>query len=57
MVRDIRLRNGQHIVLENCKIDNSIFKGLTFGMGLDRITMLKHGLTDIRSFFNANLSG
>ena len=25
-------------------------------MGLDRITMLKHGLTDIRAFFNANLN-
>ena len=43
------------VVLENCKIDNSIYQGFAFGMGLDRITMLKHGLTDIRSFFNANL--
>ena len=42
--------------LENCKIDNSIYQGFAFGMGLDRITMLKHGLTDIRSFFNANLN-
>jgi len=25
-------------------------------MGLDRITMLKHGLTDIRAFFNGNLN-
>ena len=44
------------IVLENCKIDSSKFQGFAFGMGLDRITMLKHGLNDIRSFFNGNLN-
>jgi phenylalanyl-tRNA synthetase alpha chain len=44
------------VVLENCKIDSTKFQGFAFGMGLDRITMLKHGLTDIRSFFNGNLS-
>ena len=43
------------VVLENCKIDPTKFQGFAFGMGLDRITMLKHGLTDIRSFFNGNL--
>ena len=41
-------------VLENCKIDSLQFQGYAFGLGLDRITMLKHGLTDIRSFFNGN---
>ena len=44
------------VVIENCQIDNLIYQGFAFGMGLDRITMLKHGLTDIRSFFNANLN-
>ncbi len=44
------------IVLENCKIDSDKYQGFAFGMGLDRITMLKHGLTDIRSFFNGNLN-
>ena len=44
------------VVLENCKLDTSKFQGFAFGMGLDRITMLKHGLTDIRSFFNGNLN-
>ena len=44
------------IVLENCKIDSNKYQGFAFGMGLDRITMLKHGLTDIRSFFNGNLN-
>ena len=44
------------VVLENCKLDPSQFQGFAFGMGLDRITMLKHGLTDIRSFFSGNLN-
>jgi len=44
------------VVLENCKIDSNKYQGFAFGMGLDRITMLKHGLTDIRSFFNGNLN-
>ena len=44
------------VVLENCKIDSNKYQGFAFGMGLDRITMLKYGLTDIRSFFNGNLN-
>ena len=44
------------IVLENCNVDTNIYQGFAFGVGLDRITMLKHGLTDIRSFFSGNLN-
>ena len=44
------------IVLENCNVDTKNFQGFAFGMGLDRITMLKYGLTDIRSFFSGNLN-
>tara|TARA_B100000900_G_scaffold48603_1_gene35981 strand:- start:3055 stop:4104 length:1050 start_codon:yes stop_codon:yes gene_type:complete len=44
------------VVLENCKLDTTKLQGFAFGMGLDRITMLKHGLTDIRSFFSGNLN-
>ena len=44
------------IVLENCKIDSSVFQGFAFGVGLDRITMLKHGLKDIRVFFSGNIN-
>ena len=44
------------IVLKNCNVDTNIFQGFAFGVGLDRITMLKYGLTDIRSFFSGNLS-
>ncbi|MAV82992.1 MAG: phenylalanine--tRNA ligase subunit alpha [Pelagibacteraceae bacterium] len=43
-------------VLDNCKIDSSKYQGYAFGIGLDRITMLKYGLTDIRSFFNGNFN-
>ena len=45
------------VVLENCKIDSSNFQGFAFGVGLDRITMLKHGLKDIRAFFRVVLIG
>ena len=44
------------IVLENCNVDKNIYQGFAFGVGLDRITMLKYGLTDIRSFFSGNLN-
>ena len=44
------------VVLENCKIDSSNFQGFAFGVGLDRITMLKHGLKDIRAFFSGSIN-
>jgi phenylalanyl-tRNA synthetase alpha chain len=37
-------------VLENCKIDSSIFTGFAFGMGIERITMLIYGIRDLRLF-------
>ena len=43
------------IVLENCKIDPSKYSGLAFGLGVERIAMLKHGVTDIREFYKSNL--
>ena len=43
------------IVLENCKIDSSTFSGLAFGLGVERIAMLKYGLNDIREFYKSNL--
>lgn len=38
-------------VLENCGIDSSIYNGYAFGMGLDRIAMIKYGIPDIRLLF------
>lgn len=35
-------------VLENCKIDSSVYTGFAFGMGIERITMLKYQIKDIR---------
>ncbi len=38
-------------VLENCKIDSNKFRGFAFGMGIERITMLKYQIKDLRLFF------
>lgn len=38
-------------VLENCNIDSNYYSGFAFGMGLDRMTMLKYGINDIRDMF------
>ncbi|MBX9851681.1 MAG: phenylalanine--tRNA ligase subunit alpha [Cytophagaceae bacterium] len=37
-------------VLENCKIDSKKYTGFAFGMGIERITMLKYGIKDLRLF-------
>ena len=42
-------------VLENCKIDSTKYSGLAFGLGVERIAMLKHGVRDIREFYKSNL--
>lgn len=38
-------------VLKSCNIDPEVYTGFAFGMGIDRITMLKYGINDIRDFF------
>ena len=38
-------------VLRNCGIDPDIYSGFAFGMGLDRITMLRYGIDDMRLMF------
>ena len=43
------------IVLENCNIDSDKFSGLAFGLGVERIAMLKYGVNDIREFYKSNL--
>jgi phenylalanyl-tRNA synthetase alpha chain len=42
-------------VLANCGLDPETYQGFAFGMGLDRIAMLKYGLPDLRAFFSADL--
>ena len=43
------------VVLENCNIDSNKYSGLAFGLGIERIAMLKYGVTDIREFYKSNL--
>tara|TARA_B100000212_G_scaffold299813_1_gene244664 strand:+ start:409 stop:1134 length:726 start_codon:yes stop_codon:yes gene_type:complete len=42
-------------VLENCNINSNKYSGLAFGLGIERIAMLKHGVKDIRDFYKSNL--
>jgi phenylalanyl-tRNA synthetase alpha chain len=37
--------------LENCGIDSQAYTGFAFGMGIERITMLKYQIRDLRLFF------
>ena len=39
-------------VLKNCNIDPTQYSGYAFGMGIERITMLKYNINDIRLFFD-----
>jgi len=42
-------------VLANCGIDPREWQGFAFGMGIERITMLKHGIPDLRPFYEADI--
>jgi len=42
-------------VLENCRIDSSQYSGFAFGMGIERITMLKYQIKDLRLFSENDL--
>lgn len=42
-------------VLENCNIDSNSYTGFAFGMGIERITMLKYGVKDLRLFSENDL--
>lgn len=59
---DIKGKNGKWLevlgcgmvhpnVLKNVNIDPSVYSGFAFGMGIERLTMLRYGVTDLRSFF------
>jgi phenylalanyl-tRNA synthetase alpha chain len=41
-------------VLQNCNIDISKYQGFAFGMGIERLSMLKYGITDLRTFFESD---
>jgi phenylalanyl-tRNA synthetase alpha chain len=42
-------------VLRNCGLDPDEYQGFAWGMGIDRIAMLKYGMPDLRPFFEADL--
>ena len=42
-------------VLEACGIDSKVYSGYAFGMGIERMAMLKYGVKDIRLFFENDL--
>ena len=42
-------------VLRNCGIDPNEYQGFAFGMGVDRLAMLKYGMPDLRAFFDADV--
>jgi phenylalanyl-tRNA synthetase alpha chain len=42
-------------VLRNCGLDPDEFQGFAWGMGIDRIAMLKYGMPDLRPFFEADV--
>jgi len=42
-------------VLRNCGVDPDAYQGFAWGMGIDRIAMLKYGMPDLRPFFEADI--
>ena len=48
-----RYRNKR--VLENCGIDSEEYSGFAFGIGLERIAMLKYGINNIKLLFGSDL--
>ena len=41
-------------VLKNVKVDSIKYQGYAFGMGIDRLAMLKYGINDLRAFFETD---
>ncbi len=41
-------------VLENCRIDATRYQGFAFGLGVERLAMLKYGIPDLRTFFDGD---
>ena len=42
-------------VLEACNVDPTKWQGFAWGMGIDRIAMLKYGVQDIRLFYSGDI--
>ena len=37
------------------RLDPDVWQGFAFGMGIDRVAMLKYGIPDLRTFFETDL--
>ena len=48
-------KRGVLNVLRHCGLDPDEFQGFAWGMGIDRIAMLKYGMPDLRPFFEADV--
>jgi phenylalanyl-tRNA synthetase alpha chain len=42
-------------VLRNCGIDPEVYSGFAFGMGVDRMVMMKYGIDDIRNMYESDM--
>jgi phenylalanyl-tRNA synthetase alpha chain len=42
-------------VLNNCGIDSREYTGFAFGLGIERLAMLKYGITDIRTLYDNDI--
>jgi phenylalanyl-tRNA synthetase alpha chain len=42
-------------VLEAGGVDHTEWQGFAFGMGIERVAMLKHGITDLRPFYESDI--
>ena len=42
-------------VIANCGLDPDEWQGFAFGVGVDRLAMLKYGMDDLRAFFDGDL--
>ncbi|MGO8845566.1 MAG: phenylalanine--tRNA ligase subunit alpha [Methylocella sp.] len=42
-------------VFRNCGLDPDVYQGFAWGLGIDRIAMLKYGMPDLRAFFEADV--
>lgn len=43
------------VVLEHVKIDTERYTGFAFGMGLERMAMLRYGVSDIKNFYEGDM--
>ena len=42
-------------VLKNAKVNPKQYQGYAFGVGIDRLAMLKYGINDLRAFFESDI--